>query len=148
MQQAQAWAAAPEIRDAVLAQNKQTPEEFVSMTEEKWKALPVMHPFVHALTVNPAAKFLKQKKTDAVSEAFVSDAKGYKVAFLAKTTSWSHQGKPKHEVPMSGKTWQGRLEIDQSSGMQQLQFSVPVLDGDKPIGSLVIGIALSALTSP
>ena len=41
-------------------------------------------------------------------------------------------GKPKHDVPMTGKSWQGPVEIDESSGIQQLQISVPVLDDDTP----------------
>ena len=80
-----------------------------------------------------------------MSEAFVSSANGTKVAFLAKTTSWSHKGKPKHETPMTGKVWQGPLETDKSSGVQQIQVAVPVLDGGKPIGSLVVGYAISKL---
>jgi hypothetical protein len=67
------------------------------------------------------------------------------VGFLGKTTSWSHKGKAKHDVPMTGKTWQGPIELDESSGTQQVQVSMPVLDGDKPIGSLVVGISLAKL---
>jgi len=33
---------------------------------------------------------------------------------------------------MTGKNWQGPIEIDESSGQRQLQISVPVLDGGKP----------------
>lgn len=145
--EAETWAAAPEIHDAVMAQNKATPADIAGMTEEKWKTLTDMDPFVHSLAVNYAAKYLRQKKSAAVSEAFLSDAQGLKVAFLSKTTSWSHHGKPKHEQPMSGKTWQGKLEIDQSSGMQQLQIAVPVFNADKPIGSLVVGISITAFIS-
>jgi hypothetical protein len=91
-------------------------------------------------------QFLKSKKSDVVTEAFVSDAAGLKVGFIAKTTNWSHHDKPKHEVPMQGKTWQGPVEVDESSGQQQIQISVPVLDGGKPIGSLVVGLSLTRLT--
>jgi hypothetical protein len=68
-----------------------------------------------------------------------------KVAFLSKTTSWSHKGKAKHDVPMAGKTWQGTIEVDKSTGQQQIQIAVPVLDGGKPIGSLVVGLAVAKL---
>jgi hypothetical protein len=80
-----------------------------------------------------------------VSEAFVSGADGGKVAFLGKTSNWSHKGKPKHDQPMSGKTWQGQVEVDESSGLQQVQVAVPVLDGGKPIGSLVVGLSVGKL---
>jgi hypothetical protein len=46
---------------------------------------------------------------------------------------------------MQGKPWQGPVEVDESSGQQQLQIAVPVLDGGKPIGSLVVGLSLSKL---
>lgn len=47
---------------------------------------------------------------------------------------------------MSGKAWQGRIEVDASTGMRQLQISVPVLDAGKPIGSLVVGLSTAVLS--
>ena len=46
----------------------------------------------------------------------VDDGKRGKAAFFGKTSSWIHKGKPKHDLPMSGKTWTGAPELDQSSG--------------------------------
>lgn len=145
--EAKQWAADPEIVKAVVAQNAQLPAGFAEMTQEKWESLTENDPFVRALTRNAAAQALRAKRADEITEAFLSDANGLKVAFLAKTTSWSHKGKPKHDVPMTGKPWQGKLELDKSSGSRQIQVSVPVEDGGKPIGSLVIGVSLSALAS-
>jgi hypothetical protein len=105
----------------------------------------VLDPLVRAFSKNPVGLFLKTKKNDLVSEAFVSDAAGLKVGFIAKTTGWCHAGKPKHDVPMTGKTWQGPVEVDESTGQQQVQVAVPVLDGGKPIGSLVVGLGLAKL---
>jgi hypothetical protein len=81
-----------------------------------------------------------------VSEAFLSGADGFKVAFLSKPTNWSHKGKPKHDVPMTGKTWQGPVEVDESTGTQQVQVAVPVKDGGKVIGSLVVGLSVDKLS--
>jgi len=141
----QAWAADPVLVSAVKAHNAGLSAEAAAMTQEKWKATSVMNPFIRAMTKNAAAEFLKSKKTKSTSEAFLSGADGTKVAFLAKTTNWSHQGKAKHDVPMTGKTWQGPIEIDESTGQQQVQIAVPVLDGDKPIGSLVVGFSITKL---
>lgn len=141
----QTWASDATLVNAVKAQNNALPAEFADMNQDKWKAASVLDPVVRGLTKNPVAEFLKKQKDDAVSEAFVSDANGMKVGFLGKTTSWSHKGKPKHDVPMSGKTWQGPVEVDESTGLQQVQISVPILDGDKPVGSLVVGLAISKL---
>jgi len=138
-------AAAPAVVAAVKAVNEKVPSEYAAMTEPRWSGLSVLDPFVRKFTQNDAAMFLKTSKAAEVSEAFVSAANGMKVAFLSKTTSWNHKGKPKHDVPMSGKTWQGPIEIDKSTGQQQIQIAVPVLDGGKPIGSLVVGLAISKL---
>lgn len=139
------WAADPVVIDAVRTHNSNTPAEHSSLNQEKWHSLTVLDPIVRAFTKNPAGQFLKSKKSDVVTEAFVSDAAGLKVAFIAKTSNWSHKGKPKHDVPMAGKTWQGSVEVDESSGQQQIQVAVPVLDAGKPIGSLVVGLSITKL---
>jgi hypothetical protein len=139
------WAADPAIVAAVAAHNAQVPAEQAAITQEKWKSLTVLDPFVRSFSKNPAGEALKAKKADWTTEAFVSDAKGLKVCFLSKPTSWSHAGKPKHDFPMSGKSWQGPVEVDESSGLQQLQIAVPVIKDGQPIGSLVVGLSLSKI---
>ena len=141
----QAWAAEPVIVNAVKAQNASLPPELAAVTQEKWEAMKKVDPFVRAFDKNDAGTFLKSKKSDVFSRAFLSDAAGLKVAFTTKTLSWSHKGDPKHEVPMTGKTWQGAVEQDKAMGFENVQVSVPVLDGDKPIGSLVVGLRFSNL---
>ena len=142
----QSWAADSAVVAAVKAYNGAKSAEAAAMDQSKWSAATVLDPFVRSLTKNTAAEFLKARKGDVVSEAFVSGADGGKVAFLAKPTNWNHKGKPKHDAPMSGKTWRGEVEVDQSSGLQQLQVAVPVLDGTRPIGSLVVGLSVIKLT--
>jgi hypothetical protein len=120
------------------------------MTNEKWKSLTLLDPLVRFYSKNELAQYIKTKVDDSIAEVFVSGADGTKVAFLSKPTSWSHKGKDKHDAPMSGKTmsgktWYGPVEIDQSSGAQQIQVAIPVLDGGKPIGSIVIGLKVAKL---
>jgi hypothetical protein len=76
---------------------------------------------------------------------FVSGANGAKVAFLSKTTSFFHKGKPKHDMPMTGKIWVGEIEVDESTGAKQVQIAVPVLDGKTPIGTIVVGLSVTKL---
>jgi hypothetical protein len=142
---AQTLASNPVLINAVKAQNAALPPELAAMTQDKWKTASVLDPVIRKLSKNEAAEYLRANKDAAVSEAFVSDAEGFKVGFLGKTSAWCHKGKPKHDLPMSGKNWQGEIEVDASSGVQQVQISVPVLDGGKPIGSLVVGLAISRL---
>jgi hypothetical protein len=145
IQTATTWAANPAIVNAVKAQNQQVPNEFKAMTQEQWASTAATEHLVRQFTQNAAAEYLKAQRDAVVTEAFVSDADGRKVAFLAKPTSWIHKGKPKHDVPMSGKTWQGKVEMDDSTGFSQLQIAVPVLDAGKPIGSLVVGLNITKL---
>lgn len=139
------WASDPVIAGAVVAQNTATPAAFAEMTQDKWKTLTVLDPFVRAFSKNAAGLALKNRKTAWVSEAFVNDAAGLKVAFLSKTSGWTHAGKAKHDRPMAGETWQGEVELDESTGLQQVQVAVPVLAEGKPVGSLVVGVSLSTL---
>ena len=140
------WAADPVIVQTVIAHNAHVPAEHLAMTQAIWKDLSATAPLVVSFTQNPAGVFLKSKQADWVAEAFVSDAKGIKVAFLAKPTHWSHADFAKHSEPMAGKIWQGKVEVDESSKRRQIQVSVPVLDsGQKPVGSLVVGIAVAQI---
>ena len=140
-----AWAADPTVVAGVKALNAQKPAEYTAMTQEKWADLPVLDPVVRAFTKNDVAAVLRARKTAEVTEAFISAADGRKVAFLGKPTNWSHKGMAKHEVPMTGRPWQGQVETDDSTGVQQIQIAVPVLDGGKAIGSLVVGLSVSKL---
>jgi hypothetical protein len=142
---AQRLAADPAIVAAVKAQNAAAPASFAGMTQTKWAAAPAGDPFVQALASNGVAVFLKAQRSPVMSEVFVNAADGRKVAFLAKTTSWSHKGSPKHDVPMTGKTWQGEQAHDSSSNVDSIQISVPVMDAGKAIGSIVVGLDVAKL---
>lgn len=147
VKQIESLAADPTIVKSVKAQNATMPADLAALDQDKWKALGVLDPVVRGFSKNEAGVLLKAKKSADISEAFVSAANGTKVAFLNKPTNWSHKGKPKHEVPMTGKNWQGAVEVDDSTGLRQVQVSVPVLDDGKAIGSLVVGLDLSKLKS-
>lgn len=145
IKQLEAWSTNPEVVSAVKAHNASPPADARGMSQEKWQNLTVLDPFVRSYMKTPLALALKAKKDESVSECFVSGADGTKVAFLAKTTNWSHAGKDKHRLPMNGKKWIGPVEVDQSSGQQQVQVGLPVLDGGKPVGSIVFGLSLARL---
>jgi len=137
-----AWGSAPEVVEAVKSP---APTWASSMDQDKWKGLSILGAEVKELSKNGLATWVRAKKDPTVSEAFVSRADGTKVAFLGKPTSWSHKGKPKHDLPMAGKTWIGEVETDESTGVKQVQVAFPIVDGTKVIGSMVIGLQLSKL---
>ena len=113
------------------------------MTSEKWKTLTLISPEVNTLVKNSLATYLKTKKDESITELFVSDSAGYKLAFFSKTTSICHKGTDKHDVPMTAKTCIGEIEVDESTGMQQVQVSFPVLVVNIPSGRKVVGLLLS-----
>jgi hypothetical protein len=141
------WAANPAVVKAVLAQNEKGPIQ--GMDNPKWKTVRRSDELVKGFQKNEAGQFLTQKidaSNDTYSEAFLSAAHGEKVAFYEKTTSYIHRGSPKFDVPFdTGKPWQGKPEFDESSQTHQIQVSVPVLSGGKPVGVLVVGVSLTKL---
>jgi hypothetical protein len=146
LKEVQAWAADPVIVGAVQAQNENPPADLRTMNQQTWKTLSILDPTVRRFTKNQVGQFLKSKKDKAVSEAFVSSADGTKVGFLSKPTNWNHTGKAKHDEPMKGEIWRGPAEVDESTGVEQMQVAVPILDSDgKPIGSLVVGLEITKL---
>lgn len=141
------WAADPTIVSAVKEQNAKGP--VAGMDNPKWKATRRSDALVRAFRSNPAGRFLRAKiegSQGALSEAFLNGSHGEKVAFVEKTTSYIHAGQVKHDVPFgTGKAWQGKPEFDESSQTYAVQISVPVRDGGKAIGSLVVGVNLTHL---
>jgi hypothetical protein len=140
-----AWGSDPAVVKFVKAAEASPPTWAAGMTQDKWTALSVLSPEIKELTKNDLAAWIRSKKDDGVTEVFVSSNTGIKIAFLAKSSNWSHKGKPKHDVPMTGKTWVGAIEADASTGQKQVQVSFPVLDGGKVLGSIVVGLSLSKL---
>jgi len=141
------WAADGAVVQAVLAQNGKGP--IPGMDNVKWKSLRRSDALVKEFQSNAAGQYLKRKLADSgesLSEAFLSAARGEKVAFVEKTSSYIHKGQPKFDVPFdSGKVWQGKPEFDESSQTHQVQVAVPVQSGGTPVGVLVVGINVTKL---
>ncbi|MGA3026233.1 MAG: hypothetical protein ABSF98_15815 [Bryobacteraceae bacterium] len=135
----------PQVVAAVKAYNANPPAEARSMTNEKWKALSILDPFARSLSKGPLVDHLKSVADPAVSKLFVSGRDGTKVVYFAKTISWNHSDQDKHRVPMTGKVWYGPKQVDPSTGLESIQVGVPVLDGGKPIGSIVVDLTVSRL---
>jgi hypothetical protein len=142
-----AWAANPVIVNAVQEQNRRGP--IAGMDNAKWKVTRRTDPVVTGLQSGPAGQFLKAKLAEsqgAVSEAFLNAARGEKVAFVEKTTSYIHKGSAKFDVPFNaGKAWQGQPEFDESTQTYAIQVAVPVLADGRAIGALVVGVNLAYL---
>jgi len=148
IKQLQSLSTDPQVVSAVKAHNSAPADaEAAAMTNDKWHSLSILDPFVRAVAKAPLSEYLKtRKKSDEmIAKIFVSGADGFKVAFDAKTEHWTHKGMPKHEVPMTGEIWIGTVKLDDSTGQQLIQVGLPVLDGGKPIGSIVVGLRVDKL---
>lgn len=141
----QVWSTDPTIIAAVKSRNRCPLAGGRAMTNGKWAELAAVDPFVRSFTVNPLALYLKTKSDDQMAEIFVSGSDGTKVAFLSKTTSWSHAARDKHRIPMSGRIYTGPIAMDESTGQELIQIGLPVLDAGKPIGSIVVGLVVAKL---
>jgi hypothetical protein len=141
----QQWSTDPTIVNAVRVHNANPPAADKAMTNDRWAMLTVVDPFVRGFSKNPLALYLKSKKDAPIAECFVSGIDGTKVAFLSKPTNWSHAGMDKHQVPMTGRTYLGPLAEDESTRQELVQIGIPVLDGGRPIGSIVVGLKVSKL---
>lgn len=135
----------PHVVNAVKAYNVAPWPEAKGMTNEKWASLSVLDSFVRSLAKSELGEYLKSKKTELIVKLFVSGADGGKVAYDAKTQYWTHKGMPKHEVPMSGQTFIGPMKPDGTTGIYAIQVGLPVLDGGKPIGSVVVDLRIDKL---
>jgi hypothetical protein len=135
----------PQVVAAVKAYNTNPPAAGRALTNEKWKELSILDPFVRSLSKGPVVDHLKGLVDPSINKLFVSGSDGGKVAYFAKTTAWSHADQDKHRVPMTGKVWFGPKQVDPATGVEAIQVGVPVLDSGKPIGSLVVDLAVSKL---
>jgi len=140
------WATNPVLVAAVKAQNTKGP--LAGMTNGKWKKLSPNDPLVQSFEKNAAAQWLAAKlnaSKGVLREAFLSGAKGEKVAFVDKPSSYLHNGMPKFDQPMSGKFWEGAPDFDKSSASYVVQVGTPILSSGKPIGVLVVGISMKMM---
>jgi hypothetical protein len=141
-----AWAASPVIVKAVVAQNEKGP--IPDMTNRAWKSLAPGDPLVAGFQKNSAGVWLTKKITGGAGlyrEAFLSSARGEKVAFAGKPSRYLHAGEPKFDIPMSGRIWQGEPEFDKSSSSHALQIAVPVRSGGRPVGVLVVSLSMKTI---
>ena len=51
--------------------------------------------------------------------------RGQWLSFLAKPTHWCQKAKTKHDVPMTGRIWQGKVEVDRRSSADNSKSPFP-----------------------
>lgn len=95
-------------------------------------------------TSNACAERLRQLVVEGVhGEAFVADQRGAIVCAARTTTDYWQGDEPKFTNAFKdgrGATFIDRPRFDQSANVNVAHISVPVMDGGKAIGVLVVGV--------
>ncbi len=133
------------IREVKLHNERHLALKEIQDLDEQW-ALGNQERFILALQENPVGKYLgKMVKGNPMiyTEAFVCGNLGAVVGEYPETSDYWQGDERKFTNCFSGGLGQlfiGQLEYDESTKTNGIQISVPVMDGEKTIGVLVVGI--------
>ncbi|WP_414896499.1 hypothetical protein [Rhodovulum sp. YEN HP10] len=147
------WSGAPQIIDAIVAQNARTvdlTQEDIERLDKQWVAEigAVSEPLIESVTGNTVSDFLRQKLMfleGAVTEIIVMDARGLNVATSSIPSDYWQGDEAKYQktfgVGPEGMDF-GEVEFDESSMKYQAQISFTLVDPDsgKPIGAMTVAV--------
>jgi len=144
------WGEDPTIVGTVKAQNEKgvTLEEIKAL-DERWTATPGIADFMKPILENECAQYLLKLQESApyLVEIFVTDNQGALVAATNKTSDYWQGDEAKFtECYKEGKgeLYFSDVEFDESVQSYLVQVSVPVKEGEKAIGVVVVGIDVDA----
>jgi hypothetical protein len=146
-----AIAAKPEVIAAVKAQNAQSLSiDAIKAMDGKWIAASGGLPEGKAMMDSPTSKALlaAEKAKPYFTETILTDNQGANVAISAMTSDYWQGDEPKFVKAYAegkGADYVARAKKDESSGAVVSQVSVPVMDGNKAIGTLTIGVNIQAI---
>jgi hypothetical protein len=136
----------PVIVAATKAQNaKGTSLGDIKSLDDKWKAHAGTADYMQALMDSECGKHMAayQDKNSFVAEMFLTDNQGANVAMTGKTSDYWQGDEAKFTKSFTGgagTVFMGDVEFDDSTQVYVVQASIPVVDGGKVIGVLVVGI--------
>lgn len=141
----------PVIVEAVKAQNTRNISiDEIKKRDAEWQSTTGVDDFMKGLLNNAAAKeMLKFEKTKPYyTELFLMDNQGANVAMTNKTSDYWQGDEAKWQKSFDGgkgSTHLGDVKFDDSAQAYLVQVSLPVMDGDKAIGAITVGINLDVL---
>ncbi|HQS57986.1 MAG: hypothetical protein B7Y56_06315 [Gallionellales bacterium 35-53-114] len=144
-------AANPAVVQAVKEQNaKGLTLAKIQETDKAWSSATEPDAFMKSFTTNAAAKALAstEKSKPYLIEFILTDNQGANVAVTALTSDYWQGDEPKFTNAFAdgtGKPYIARPQKDKSSGEVISQVSVPVMAGDKAIGTLTVGVRVEKL---
>lgn len=147
----QQWSTNAVLVKAVQEQNASNLSmDEITKRDADWMAKSGLDDFMKSLMSNAAAEELKklEQSQPYFLEMFLMDNQGANVAMTNKTSDYWQGDEAKFKNSFNGGT--GGVEIsdvefDESSQAYLVQVSIAIMDGDKAIGALTIGINLDEL---
>lgn len=143
-----AWGQDPVLIAAVQAQNQTGLSlDAIKNRDEKWRATDGIDDFMKSLMESPAAKRMLEfeKSEPFYFELFLMDNQGANVAMTNKTSDYWQGDEAKWQASYNngkGSVHFSDVEFDESAQDYLLQISVPIVDNDKVIGAMTVGINL------
>lgn len=147
----QNWGKDPALITAVTEQNKSgLMLDKIKLRDTVWRATDGIDDHMKAIMSNAAAKRLLEleKSQPYFFEVFLMDNQGANVAMTNKTSDYWQGDEAKWQESFKngiGAVHIGDVEFDESAQDYLVQVSVPVMNADKAIGAITIGINLDLL---
>ncbi len=141
------WAAHPEIVKATREANAKGP----IMGNLKWRELKDDDPLLQSFSTNATAKLMikfMETNPKGINKIALSGNKGHRVAYtpVQKRLAYIAAGKPNFDESLDGNVWQqGESKPDPNTNIDSVQITVPVKDGGKVIGVLLLSLTAANL---
>lgn len=147
----QRWAADPVVIRAVRRANTENPSmQEVESRDRRWQATSGTDEFMRAMLENSCSDRLRAlgARTPELGEAFVTDQLGANVAMTQKTSDYWQGDEEKFTAAFTNRASAFHIDpvsFDDSIQAYAVQISVPVLDGGRAIGVLVVTLNLERM---
>ncbi|WP_222937604.1 PDC sensor domain-containing protein [Spartinivicinus ruber] len=147
----QEWGKDPAIVEFVKQHNKQGLTLLsIKQRDQQWKSANGITQLMKELMQNKAAKRLieLEKTKPYFVELFLMGDKGENIAMTNKTTDYWQGDEDKFKYSFNqgkGDVYIGDVAFDESAKAYLIQVSVPVLDQEKAIGAITVGLSVDKI---
>ena len=137
------------VADVRRQNDRKVPLAEIKRLDAQWAASKELTPLKKSVLENEVARHFRSLVTfdeSIYSEIFLTDRQGATIAAYPLTSDYWQGDEEKWSNAFAGgkgTVYVGPVMYDESSKTDAVQISVPVFDGEKAIGVLVVGIKLS-----
>ncbi|WP_439135180.1 PDC sensor domain-containing protein [Pseudomaricurvus sp.] len=142
----------PIILNAVSVQNAEKLSQTTIMQRDQvWIESGREAPFKQTMLASPASQYLRNIaiKNPSFTELLLLDNQGANIAVYPLTSDYWQGDEMKWQAIMRDQrtSYVGPMEYDVSSGLNSIQISLPVKQGNTTVGVIVVGVRLSHILS-